>query len=61
MSTTAELFKTLKDNISIKLNRGETDVAKDLCELHDLEKLMEKDKPSEPIREGDPMAPVGTG
>jgi hypothetical protein len=54
MSTTKELIKTLRDNISTKLNRGETGVAKDLRELHDLEKLLEKDTPPE-IREGEPI------
>jgi hypothetical protein len=54
MSTTSELVKTLKDNITVKLNRGDTGVAKDLRELHDLEKLLEKEGPVE-IREGTPI------
>ena len=54
MSTTAQLVQTLKDNITLKLNRGDTGVAKDLRELHDLEKLLEKEGPVE-IREGDPI------
>lgn len=54
MSTTAQLVQTLKDNITLKLNRGDTGVAKDLRELHDLEKMLEKEGPVE-IREGDPI------
>lgn len=56
MSTTHELIRTLKSNINAKLERGETSVAKDLRELHDLEKLMERDTPPpEDIREGSPI------
>jgi hypothetical protein len=56
MSITAQLIKTLKENITKKLNQGETSVAKDLRELHDLEKMLEKDTPAPgQIREGEPI------
>lgn len=55
MSTTANLVETLEKNIQTKLNRGDTTVAKDLRELHDLKTLLEKEDPVEPIREGDPI------
>ena len=56
MSTTKELIKTLRENITAKLNRGETGVAKDLRELHDLEKLLERETPPpENVREGEPI------
>lgn len=54
MSTTHDLIETLKKNINTKLERGETSVAKDLRELHDLEKLLEEEKPKE-IRDGAPI------
>jgi hypothetical protein len=55
MSTTTNLVEILEKNIQAKLDRGETSVAKELRELHDLKALLEKDKPSESIREGEPV------
>lgn len=54
MSTTKQLIDSLRENISTKLERGETGVAKDLRELHDLEVLIEKEAP-QPIRDGEPI------